>query len=262
MEAGAAVALDPGFDHGDGAQPWEARLSGAPPIGGRKAHVVADEVAADLDAAVVAIGRLEVAVDRGGVVEIAPDLVVQAGLVVLDGEQVVAAAVEDSLSDLGLRPHGVDGDERPRQCQAFEQQWDGGDLVGLGLARLLAERETPAAGPGRNHVGRPAVLGTVVRSARGLAVDGDDLRTGGAGLCRPSTQAVRHWANSAPSMALMTSLRVSWLGMPALNGKKRRRKSWCIWPQRLISTKSSAPAGVPHGTSNRTSGNGNSTFHD
>ncbi len=60
----------------------------------------------------------------------------------------------------------------------------------------------------------------------------------------------------------MTSLRVLWLGTPAANGSKRRRKSWCICPQRLISTKSSAPANVPHNTKSKTSGNGNSTFQN
>ena len=84
----------------------------------------------------------------------------------------------------------------------------------------------------------------------------------GAGSRRVSTQVVKHSANSAPSIALMTSLRVSWLGTPALNGSRRRRNSWFIWPQRLISTKSSAPASVAHSTTSSTSGNGNSTFQD
>ena len=93
-------------------------------------------MAADLDAAMVAVDRLEPAVDFGlGVIEVAPDLVVQAGLVVLECQQVVAAAVEGGLRDLGLHPDGVDGDKRADEGQAFEQQRDGGDLVGLGLAR-------------------------------------------------------------------------------------------------------------------------------
>jgi len=88
FEAGAAVALDLGLDHGNGGQPGEPRLAGEPPCGGEPVDLVADHVAADLDAAMVAIGRLEVAVVfGGGVVEIAPDLVVQTGLVVLEREQ-------------------------------------------------------------------------------------------------------------------------------------------------------------------------------
>ena len=44
------------------------------------------------------------------------------------------------------------------------------------------------------------------------------------------------WAESAPSMALMTSLTVSWLGNTCLKRQGASvGASWCIWPQRLIS---------------------------
>ena len=43
------------------------------------------------------------------IIEIAPDLVVQAGLVVPDRKEIVTAPVEDRLSDLGLASHGIDG---------------------------------------------------------------------------------------------------------------------------------------------------------
>ena len=66
FEAGAAVALDLGLDHGDGAQPGEPRLTREPPCGGEPIDLVADHVAADLDAAMVAVGGLEVAVVFGG----------------------------------------------------------------------------------------------------------------------------------------------------------------------------------------------------
>ncbi len=124
---------------------------------------MADPVAADLDAAMVAIGCLETAMDFGpGIIEVAADFVVQAGLVVLERQQIVAATIEDGLGNLGLRSHGIDGDERPGQSQALEQQRDGRDLVGFGLARLLAKHEALAAGPCRDHVERPAVLAVVV----------------------------------------------------------------------------------------------------
>ena len=93
----------------------------------------------------------------------------QAGLIILDREQVVAAAVEDGLGDLGLRSRGVDGDERAGECEAFEQKRDGGDLVRLGLAGLLPQHEALAARPCRNHVQRPTVLAAVVGSPRDLA---------------------------------------------------------------------------------------------
>ena len=71
-----------------------------------------------------------------------------AGLVALERQQVVGPTVQDSLGDPGLRAHGVDGDKCSGQRQAFEQQGNGRDLVGLGLARLLDEHEALAAGPG------------------------------------------------------------------------------------------------------------------
>ena len=143
------------------------------------------------------LGRLETAVDFGGrIIEVAPDLVVQAGLVALERQQVVAAAVEDGLGDLCLRAHGVDGDEGPGQRQAFEQQRNGGDLVGLGLTRcwpstrrwLLAQADTMWSGP------RSLARSWVRREV--LAVDGDDFGRcgrGRAGSRRVSTQVVKHW---------------------------------------------------------------------
>ena len=63
-------------------------------MSGEPVHVVADQMTADLNAAVVAVGRLATAMDFGsGIIEVAPDLVVQAGLIILEHEQIVAAAV-------------------------------------------------------------------------------------------------------------------------------------------------------------------------
>jgi len=212
FEAGCAVALDFGLDDGDGTQAWEARLAGEAPGRGQPGHVVADAMAAHRDAAMVAVGRLEGAVEGGRrVVQVAPDLVVQAGLVVLDDQQVVAAPVEDGLGDLGLTAHGVDGDECAAECQAFEQKRNGGDLVGLGLAGLLSEYQALAAGPGRDHVERASVLAVIMRSPRGLAIDGDDFWSGHdwgrfAQAFNPGGKAL---GKDAPSMALMTLLSVS-----------------------------------------------------
>ena len=88
LQTGAAVALDFGLDHCDRAQAREAWLAWEPPGRDEPVHVVAHQVTTDFNAAVITVGCLEAAVDRGGlVVEVAPDLVVQAGLVVLGREQ-------------------------------------------------------------------------------------------------------------------------------------------------------------------------------
>jgi len=104
---------------------------------------------------------------------------VQTGLVVLDREQVVTATIEDGLGNPGLRPHGIDGDERAGERQAFQKERNGCDLIGLGLTCLLPEYEALAAGPCRDQMQRPTVLAAVVSAPRGLAVDGDDLGRGG-----------------------------------------------------------------------------------
>jgi len=47
----------------------------------------------------------------------------------LQRQQVIAATLDDGLGDIGLGPHGVDGDERAGQFEPFEQPRNGDDLV-------------------------------------------------------------------------------------------------------------------------------------
>ena len=156
-------------------------------------------------------------------------------------------------------------DERPGERQAFEQQRDGGDLVGLGLARLLAEHEALAAGPGRDHVERAAVAASVVGASRGLAVDDDDLGGCGGGAGRvaqgfdPGREALGE-QRAADRVDDVVERVVA--GDARLVGQHASQKLLVHVTQRLISTKSSAPASVPHSTSSNTSGSGNKTFQD
>ena len=70
-------------------------------------------MAAEFDAAVVGVDLFEGFQFLGrGLIEIALDVVMQGGLVVLDGQQVVGTPVNDGGRDLDLAPHGVDGDQR------------------------------------------------------------------------------------------------------------------------------------------------------
>jgi hypothetical protein len=66
--------------------------------------------------------------------------------------------------------------EAIRRGEPFKQEWNGGDLVGLGGDRLLAENETAGGGERRDEVERRRAGGAVVASTRGLAVDGDVVR--------------------------------------------------------------------------------------
>ena len=118
----------------------------------------------------------------------------QTGLVVLEREQVVTATIEDGLGNPGLRPHGIDGDERAGERQAFQKERNGCDLIGLGLTCLLPEYEALAAGPCRDQVQRPTVLAAVVSAREVLpsmaTISG--AAEAGAGSSRSSTQAVKH----------------------------------------------------------------------
>src|SRR3546814_9018824 len=93
----------------------------------------------------------------------------------LEGEEIVAALGEDGLGDGRLRSHGVDGDEGAGQFEPFEQARDGGDLVGLGVGRLLSEDEALPCGPGGDRMERETALAPVMAATRGLAVYGDDV---------------------------------------------------------------------------------------
>ena len=138
---------------------WIATV-GEEPVG-----VVADAVAALFEAAVVLADGLVGVGDhaRGRIGEDLHHIGVGGGAVGLERQQIVAAAAHDGLGDGGLGSHGVDGDERALELQPFEQQRNGGDLVGFGVGRLLAEHQALARCPGRDHVQRFAAFGPGMR---------------------------------------------------------------------------------------------------
>ena len=60
----------------------------------------------------------------------------------LHSEQVVAAAVDDGLGDLGLAPHGVDGHRRAAQVEQTEQFRNCGNLVRHAVGLALPDHQT------------------------------------------------------------------------------------------------------------------------
>jgi len=117
------------------------------------------------------------------------DLGACAGLVLLEREHVVPAAVENGSGDGGLRSHGVDGDQGAGQLQALQQQRDGGDLVGLLRHRFLPQHEPLRRRPGRDRMQRAAALGPGMAAPRGLAVDRDRFWPGIAQPLDPVREA-------------------------------------------------------------------------
>jgi hypothetical protein len=83
---------------------------------GKSQYLVAGNMTALFDAAMVGVGGVVARLRyvRGRIVEKGP-------VVGLQREQIIAAAGDDPFGDVGLGPHGVDGDERVGQLQSFEQ---------------------------------------------------------------------------------------------------------------------------------------------
>ena len=109
------------------------------------------------------------------------DVSVELPLIGLHRQQVVGAAVDDLLGNLGLAAHGVNGDDAPAQLQQRQQLGDGGDFVGMGLGAGLAQHQVILGGPGAHQVQRGPALPPVMASPQGLAVDGHHLSLGQLG---------------------------------------------------------------------------------
>jgi hypothetical protein len=86
-----------------------------------------------------------------------------------------------ALGDVGIASHGVDGNQGAFEVEAFQKDWDSGDLVGFFLDRLLAQHEPAAGGEGRHQMQGLLAGLAIVAAARGLAVDGNER-----GLVRPA----------------------------------------------------------------------------
>ena len=106
------------------------------------------------------------------------DAVVQRGLIALDGQHVVGAAVDDRAGDFGLAAHGVDRHQSPGKLEHFEQFGDGRDLVALGVDDDLPQGNQVDRGPGADHVDGRLATGGVETAAQRLAIDGDELAVG------------------------------------------------------------------------------------
>ncbi len=97
-------------------------------------ELAGDPDGAPLAAAVLGLGALVREVRRAacdGLVESEPDVVEQGGLVALDGEQIVGAAVAQIGGQRALGEQSIGGDGAARDVgHRLEQGDDGADLVG------------------------------------------------------------------------------------------------------------------------------------
>lgn len=171
-----ALTLGLGLDHADHGEAGEGHLARVASVGEQPGHVVAQGVAASLDPAMVAIGRLPpVERTRRRIAEEGFHVLERSRAVRLQGEEIVAPALQDDFGDAALGADGVDGDQGPFERQPLQKQRDGADLVRLARDRLLAEHQPLARGPSRDEMQGLAALAAGVAATRGLAVDRDQV---------------------------------------------------------------------------------------
>jgi hypothetical protein len=123
------------------------------------------------------------------VCETGTDVDVQARLVVLDEEDVVAAPLDDRRAEITLAEHGVADEDRARHGQDAEQLQGRLVLVGLGIDTDLRQHRAGVGVVGGNEM---LAGGFAVPTATdGLAIEGDDpfragrpTRGNPAGKCR------------------------------------------------------------------------------
>jgi hypothetical protein len=170
-----AVFFDVGLDHADHGEAGETGFAGKAAVGGEPGHVMADGMPADLDPAMVAIGGV-MAVEGLArlLMKEQPHVIGQGGPVVFESEEVIGVLGADGFGDGPLAAHRIDGDQGSFEVKTLQQRRDRGDLVALGRHGLLPQDQTLAAGPGRYGVERAFLRPP--RPARGLAIDGDDVR--------------------------------------------------------------------------------------
>ena len=150
---------------------------------GADAPFAAAAVALDGLATVLCPGRADAPL---GLVEGRLHLPVEGALVALDRQHVVGVGRPQGLHDGPLAAGGVDRDHGPFQVDAVEQTGDGRDLVALGVARLLGQRQPLPHQVGARHVQGPEAVGKVARAARDLAVQSQD-QLPGPGTLVPSS---------------------------------------------------------------------------
>jgi len=93
-------------------------------------------------------------------------------LVVLDGQDVIAAAGDDLGAEVALAEEGVASDDAAPQRQDAQQLQSGLVLVGLGIDAHLGQDGLGVGGIGSNEVLAGGL--TVLATTHGLAVQGDD----------------------------------------------------------------------------------------
>lgn len=108
------------------------------------------------------------------------DIRMERGLVVLQGQHVVAAAGAKRRGDMLLAAQRVNGHDGPGHVDELQEFGNGGDLVRRAVQGQLAQGEVVLGGPGTDQVQGALAAGPVAGAAQRLAVD-RDAPAGGSG---------------------------------------------------------------------------------
>ena len=98
-----------------------------------------------------------------------PQGVCQGRLVILDGQQIVPAPVENLLGNLGLAADGIHRDDTGLECQRLEQRLDGRNLVAFATGMFLGQTQAASRNVGADRV-QCGVM-AIPRTAGGLSVN-------------------------------------------------------------------------------------------
>ena len=174
-----APTLDDRLDGGKARLAWIA-ARGDDPIDDLPIDDLRGGVGAGFDAAMALLdgGCGDQLGGRGGA-EIVDDVVFEGGLGALERQDVIGLVGDDPVGDLDLTAHGVDGDQGAFELlglgQLVEKRGNSGDLVALLRHRELRQGQPGGGGVGAQPVQGLEPLAAIVRAARGLPVDGDQV---------------------------------------------------------------------------------------
>src|SRR5262249_49417837 len=140
-----------------------------------------DPTAPLLLAAVSGLCGVGVAVTRGRTVlgvfrfEGSSDRLVKLRLIVFDGEQVVAAPIDDRARELELATCSVNGHEAALEVQQSEKARNRFDFVRILCSCDLAEDDCVCSTPRADHADEAPTASSVKRTPQDLAIDRDDV---------------------------------------------------------------------------------------
>ena len=91
-------------------------------------------------------------------------LFIQSGMILLQGQHIVASTIDNLFGDVLLAASRIDGNDRVFKVDLVQQFRDRSDLVRLFFGRHLTETNTLIGGPSADNNQRPQPLLFVMRS--------------------------------------------------------------------------------------------------